>query len=88
MFRININKQIFSCTEEENLLKAARSQMVKVPYACASGGCGLCKVKVSAGNYKMDVYSKQALKDEERNNGVVLLCKTFPQSHLQAELLE
>lgn len=87
MFRINIVNQTYSCSPEKDLLKEARAQMVKVPYACANGGCGLCKVKVIEGNYKMEAYSKKALTDKERENGHILLCKTYPLSHLQAELV-
>lgn len=88
MYRISFNNQAYVCSEDSNLLKAARSQMVKVPYACANGGCGLCKVKVTNGNYKMDKYSKAALTDEERSNHYILLCKTHPLSHLETELIE
>lgn len=87
MFRINIVNQTYSCSPGKDLLKEARAQMVKVPYACANGGCGLCKVKVIDGIYKMEAYSRRALTDEEREQGCVLLCKTYPLSHLQAELV-
>ena len=88
MFRISINDKIFSCSENNNLLKAARSQMVKVPYGCASGGCGMCKVKVLHGDYRMDMYSKQALTNRERENHKILLCKTYPLSHLEIDLMK
>jgi ferredoxin len=87
MFKININNdQSFVGSEEETLFEAARSQMVKIPYACTRGGCGYCKVKVLEGKYKMDRYAKSALSDEEVNNRIVLLCKTRPLSDLHLEL--
>lgn len=89
MFEINIvDQKTYSCSSEKDLLKAARSHMVKVPYACASGGCGLCKVKVTNGDYKMEAYSKRALTDDERENGLILLCKTYPLSHLDAVIMD
>lgn len=88
MLRISINDQIFSCSESKNLLKEARRQMVKVPYGCASGGCGMCKVKVLHGEVRMDMYSKQALTNEERNDHHILLCKSYPLSHLEIELMK
>ena len=52
------------------------------------GAVGFVKVKVKDGQYeKWKHYSKQALTDEERDNGHVLLCKTYPLSHLQVELV-
>lgn len=88
MYNIQIAEQIYSCTTEKDLLKGARSQMVKVPYGCANGGCGVCKVKVTKGQYEMKAYSNRALTDEERNEGNVLLCKTYPLSDIQAEFIK
>lgn len=86
MFRININNnQSFLCSENQSVLEAARSQMVKIPYACTRGGCGYCKVKVMDGTYKMEKYAKSALSHEEVSNQIVLLCKTYPQSDLRLD---
>ena len=87
MFTITINNdQNFVCSKEETLLEAARSAMVKIPYACTRGGCGFCKVKVLEGQYVMDNYAKSALSDEEVKDRIVLLCKTRPLSDLHLEL--
>lgn len=82
MFRISMNNKTYKCSAENNLLNAARSQMVKVPYGCANGGCGICKVKVNNGDYKIDKHSKNALTDKDRENHYILLCKTHPLSDL------
>jgi len=87
MFRISIsNNQNFICPKDKTILEAARSNLIKVPYACARGGCGYCKVKVLEGTYKMDRYAKSALSDEEVNQGIILLCKTYPLSDLKLEM--
>ncbi|MDR4945734.1 2Fe-2S iron-sulfur cluster-binding protein [Neobacillus cucumis] len=88
MFRISINEMTFSCGPKVNVLQVARTQMVKVPYGCANGGCGMCKVKVKDGAYLLDTYSKQALTNEEREDHYVLLCKTYPQSDIEIELIK
>ncbi|RAK14967.1 CDP-4-dehydro-6-deoxyglucose reductase [Anoxybacillus vitaminiphilus] len=88
MYRINVGGKVFSCGENMDLLKAAKSQHVKIPYGCANGGCGMCKVKIKEGEYKIGLCSKGVLTDEERQNGYVLACKTYPLSHLVAELIE
>ncbi|WP_347709272.1 2Fe-2S iron-sulfur cluster binding domain-containing protein [Bacillus sp. FJAT-47783] len=64
-------------SEPESLLQAALKQKVKVPYACTKGGCGMCKVKITAGQFRLGVYSKRALTDEEREAGYVLACQTY-----------
>jgi ferredoxin len=87
VFRITINNQSFLCSEESTLVKAARSQMVKIPSACLGGGCGFCKVKVTEGQYILDKYAKSALSDEDVEKGFILLCKTRPLSDLQLELI-
>jgi ferredoxin len=88
MYRINIEGNVFSCEENLNLLKAANSQKVKIPYGCANGGCGMCKIKINNGEYKIGLCSKGALSDEERQNGYVLACKTYPLSHLVGEFIK
>jgi ferredoxin len=88
MYQINIGGKVFSCEENMDLLKAANSQQVKIPYGCANGGCGMCKVKIKEGEYKIGLCSKGALSDEERQKGYVLACKTYPLSHLVGEFFE
>ncbi|WP_428908496.1 2Fe-2S iron-sulfur cluster-binding protein [Niallia sp. Krafla_26] len=84
MFRISIdNEESFLCSENQTLLEAARSQMVKVPYACTRGGCGFCKAKVMEGAFRLDIYAKSALSDEEVEKKIILLCKTYAESDLQ-----
>jgi ferredoxin len=87
MFRISMSKESFACDPEVTVLQAARNQMIKIPYGCASGGCGMCKCKVTDGDYRMELYSKQALTNIEVENHYVLLCKTYPQSDLRVELI-
>lgn len=66
MYQINIGGKVFSCRENVDLLKAAKSQQIKIPYGCANGRCRMCKVKIKEGKYKIGLYSKGALSDEER----------------------
>ncbi len=88
MFSIHINDQSFLCTETITVVEAAKIQTAKVPFGCNGGGCGICKVKVVEGQYKLDDCAKNALSDEEKKNGFVFLCKTYPLSDLQLELIK
>lgn len=69
------------CSDEESLLKTALKQQVNIPYACTKGGCGMCKVKITDGQFRLGLCSKRALTDEERAAGYVLACQTYPQSN-------
>ncbi|MCQ6275463.1 2Fe-2S iron-sulfur cluster binding domain-containing protein [Bacillus sp. V3B] len=85
MFKITLNNESFLCPETMTIVEAAKIQTAKVPYGCIGGGCGICKMKVVEGQYKLDNDAKNALSDEERKNGFVFLCKTYPLSDLQLE---
>lgn len=81
-------KETFSCKHGEDLLRCAQKHNIQLPYACRGGGCGLCKVKVTSGNYQLGPSSKAVLSDEERKDNYVLACKTYPQSELNFQLIK
>lgn len=58
----------------ETLLEAALRAQVAVPFECRSGGCGVCRATVLAGDVDPGVYLPTALPDEARARGDVLLC--------------
>ncbi|MDQ0175622.1 2Fe-2S iron-sulfur cluster-binding protein [Bacillus chungangensis] len=88
MYQISFRNESFTCKEDESILGAARKKAVQIPYGCANGGCGMCKMRVVQGEYKIGRCSKGALADEERVNKYVLTCKTYPLSDLQLKLIE
>ena len=87
MFKITFKNESFLCPETITVVEAAKIQTAKVPYGCIGGGCGICKMKVVEGHYKLDHDAHNALSDEERKNGFVFLCKTYPLSDLQLDLI-
>ncbi|HHY22131.1 MAG TPA: 2Fe-2S iron-sulfur cluster binding domain-containing protein [Bacilli bacterium] len=88
MFNITINHvDVFQYKGNEDLLRSAQKNSIKIPYACRGGGCGLCKVKVLMGQYELGPSSKAVLNDEERKEGYVLACQTYPLSELKIDLL-
>ncbi len=58
-------------TVGQTLLEAGLSAGLDMPYSCAVGGCGACKVHVSEGETTQD---GAALTDAERRDGYVLAC--------------
>lgn len=77
----------FICGEAQSILDAARSQGVKISWGCNGGGCGMCKIKVEAGNFERGTSSKAALPDEERALNYTLACKTYPRSDIKVSIL-
>ena len=58
------------------LLEAALDAGVAMPFSCAMGGCGACKVKLAAGDIEME--EPNCLSAEERAAGYVLACVARP----------
>jgi len=82
-FQITIEDtgETFPCNEKKHLL-AGMLQLGKkgIPVGCRSGGCGVCKVKILAGQYTSKKMSRDHVTEEEESQGVVLACRVFPQS--------
>jgi ring-1,2-phenylacetyl-CoA epoxidase subunit PaaE len=58
------------------LLEAGLAADVPMPFSCALGGCGACRVKVRAG--KIDMDEPTCLTDDERAKGYALACVGTP----------
>lgn len=58
----------------EVLLDAGLRQGLPLPYACRSGGCGVCRCTVRAGRVDPGRHQPSALTPEQRARGEVLMC--------------
>ena len=58
------------------LLEAGLAANVPMPFSCALGGCGACRVKVHSGTVEMD--EPTCLTDAERAEGYALACVGRP----------
>ena len=70
----------------ETLLDAALRAQVAVPFECRSGGCGMCRATVLAGEVDAGIYQPGALPPQARARGEVLLCCACALSDLEVEL--
>jgi ferredoxin len=78
--------QRFSCAEDQPVLTAMEQQgLFCVPVGCRGGGCGLCKVRVLAGDYECGRMSCKHVPAEAREQGYVLACRLFARSDLRIE---
>lgn len=73
--------------EDETILDAALNQGLRLYYACKEGQCAACKNFCIDGEVDHDPYSNFALSDAELEDGFVLLCKAFPFSDCEIEIL-
>lgn len=79
----------YECTDDRNLLAGMEKLGRKgIPVGCRNGGCGVCKVKVTSGDYTTRVMSRAHVSAEEEAGGVVLACRAMPQSDLSLLALD
>lgn len=72
----------FDCADGEDLVSAAARATIMLPAICKSGGCGACRATHSSGAHHHGECSKEALPEEARQRGEVLLCRTYPEADL------
>ena len=58
----------------------------KLPVGCRRGGCGICRVRVTGGQYRADVMSRAHVSAEDEARGLVLACCIYPLSDLSLRL--
>jgi CDP-4-dehydro-6-deoxyglucose reductase, E3 len=79
----------FTVEGRETLLQGALRAGLSVNYGCANGTCGMCKVRVTAGEVARCASSDYPLSDLEKAQGYVLACvHTAATSELTLETLE
>jgi len=77
-----------SIRSDETLLDALKRHGYTVFYGCRRGGCGVCRVTLTAGQVVMGPYAPQALDDLARETGQVLACRAKPSSPLVIRIEE
>lgn len=79
----------FTVEGHDTLLQAALKAGLKMNYGCGNGTCGLCKVRVMAGEVARTMPSDCPVTETERAQGIVLACAhTAASSELTLETLE
>jgi ferredoxin len=78
----------FHCDADTNVLAAMEHACCHgIPVGCRNGGCGACKVRITAGRYVTKKMNRAVVSAEEEARGCVLACKTYPQSDLSVNVL-
>jgi len=81
----------FSCRGGETVLEAldrswgpgrAMIGCKRIPTGCRRGGCGVCRVQVLAGDYRLGPTGRNHVSVEDERQGYALACRLFPESDL------
>ncbi|MES2489902.1 MAG: 2Fe-2S iron-sulfur cluster-binding protein [Pseudomonadota bacterium] len=75
----------FSVDEGETLLAAGLRQHLALPFGCQSGGCGSCRVRLTAGEVEYP-FAPAALSQGEIDAGYILMCLARAKSDLTIDL--
>ena len=70
------------------ILEAALAAGVPYPHGCQSGNCGACKSELLSGDVQMSPYSEHALSAVEKDQGLILACRSVPWSDCEIAWLE
>ncbi|MFK3978681.1 2Fe-2S iron-sulfur cluster-binding protein [Shewanella vesiculosa] len=69
----------FMCRAGESVLEGmARLGRKGIPIGCCGGGCGVCKVEITRGDYQVKAMSKSHISEQDLQKNRVLACRTFP----------
>ena len=79
----------FAVEGRDSLLQAGMKAGLKLNYGCGNGSCGMCKVRVTAGEVVRTMHSDYPLSESEKAQGYVLACAhTAASAEITLETLE
>ncbi len=64
---------------------AARDSQ-RIPIGCRRGGCGVCRVQVLDGPYRVEAMSRTHVTGKDETEGYVLACRLIPKGDLTLRL--
>lgn len=72
------------CAEDETILLAGLRAGLRLPYECASGGCGSCRAKLVGGRVRSRWPDATGLSERDRRRGNrILMCQSIPEESCQ-----
>ncbi|QTD45371.1 2Fe-2S iron-sulfur cluster-binding protein [Ottowia testudinis] len=78
----------YRCVDYRSVLEGMEALGKKgIPVGCRNGGCGVCKVQVTAGSYSRRVMSREHVSEADEAAGCVLSCRIKPTSDLHLSVL-
>jgi len=77
-------QRLITVSPGQSLLEAGVAAGIDMPFSCTMGGCGACKVRLTAGEVTMA--EPNCLREDERADGYVLACSSFPKTPVAVEI--
>ena len=68
---------------DQTILELSEELGIGIEFSCRVGTCGVCKVKMTAGEVDMAV--QDALDDDDKKNGIILACQAKPKAEVTVE---
>lgn len=68
----------FECAPKERILRAGLVQGLALPYECATGTCGTCRGRVTAGSVEVEWEAAPGYAKLKREKGDILMCQSRP----------
>lgn len=82
------NDASFQCEDGESVIDAALREHRIYPYGCRNGSCGACKTRLLSGKVDCGSCAEHALTEDEKRQGLVLLCQAHPLSDIKIDVEE
>lgn len=80
---IGAGAQAFACGEDDNVLAAMeKARCTGIPVGCRNGGCGACRVRVTAGEYAVRKMNRAVVSQADEAAGCVLACRLYPRGDI------
>jgi ferredoxin len=70
----------FLCSEDQDVISAAKMNGINLPNSCCSGVCTSCASKILEGSVEQE--DAMGLNDDLMEKGFALLCVAYPKSDL------
>ena len=67
----------------QTILELSEQLGIGIQFSCRVGTCGVCKVKMTAGEVDMAV--QDSLDDDDKKNGIILACQAKPKTEVTVE---
>jgi len=80
--------ETYRCSDQQSLLVGMEALGRKgIPVGCRGGGCGVCKIVITAGGYRKRAMSREHVSEEEEAEGRLLACRVSPVSDVRLKVL-
>lgn len=76
------------CYEHKNLMDSLGVYGGFAPKGCHNGACGVCKISIIKGEFKLDKMNRKYISKEEEAKNIFLACKVFPRSDMEIEFIK